>query len=36
MTYIDDCDIGGAGVIHLSKAKWRKLDKIQLGEGIFI
>jgi hypothetical protein len=32
MIYIDDCAIGSSGILHLSKAKWRKLYYISLSK----
>jgi hypothetical protein len=36
MIYIVDCTIGSSGVIHLSKAKWRKIDFLYLGKALLI
>jgi hypothetical protein len=36
MNYIVDCTIGSSGIIHLSKAKWRNLDKTYLGKALLI
>jgi hypothetical protein len=34
--YLDDCSIGNAGVIHLSKTKWRIIDHLAIGIAYFI
>jgi hypothetical protein len=34
--YADNCSIGSAGILHLSKAKWGKLDFLLLGIFLFI
>jgi hypothetical protein len=36
MNYIVNCAIESSGVLHLSKANWRNLDKIYLGKALFI
>jgi hypothetical protein len=36
MFYVEDCDIGGAGIIHLSKAKWGRLNYLTLSILLFI
>jgi hypothetical protein len=36
MNDIDECAIGSSGILHLTKAKWRKLDYISLSKAFFI
>jgi hypothetical protein len=36
MFYIEDCAIGSAGIIHLSKAKWGMLNYLSLRIFLFI
>jgi hypothetical protein len=34
--YRDNCGIGSAGVLHLSKAKWGRLNRLSLGRASII
>jgi hypothetical protein len=36
IVYLDQCSIGSAGIFHLSKAKWGRLDNVSLGKTLLI
>ncbi len=34
--YLDSCNIGDCGALHITKSKWDKLKKIYIGNNILI
>jgi hypothetical protein len=36
IVYVADCSIGSTGILHLSKAKWGRLDALTLSILLFI